>query len=92
MQTKILFVISSLRQCGPVRQLSYILRFLDRKSFSPVVVRLSREKADSMEPLFREMKIPVYTIPFRNKDIFMGKRDIQKRILHEFDPSIIHVH
>ncbi|HPE29458.1 MAG TPA: glycosyltransferase [Candidatus Mcinerneyibacteriales bacterium] len=92
MQTTVLFVISSLRPCGPVRQLSYILRYLDRETFSPVVVRLSREKERSMKPLFREMGVPVHTVPFSKAGLAMGKRKVRNRILREFSPDIIHVH
>ena len=92
MPTKILFVISSLRQCGPVRQLSYILRHLDREEFSPVVVRFTRERKDSLEPLFRKMDVPVHTFPIRKADLFLGKREIRKKILREFNPALVHVH
>lgn len=92
MQTKILFVISSLRQCGPVRQLSYILRYLDREQFSPVVATLSRTQEDSLEPLFREMDVPVHSFPIKKADLFLGKREIRKKILREFNPSLVHVH
>ena len=92
MQTKILFVISSLRPCGPVRQLSYILRYLDRDRFSPVVIRLSQEEKSSMEPLFSEMGVPVYTVPVKKVKLFTQKRQIRDSILREFSPDLIHVH
>ena len=92
MQTKILFVISSLRRCGPVRQLSYVLRYLDRDRFSPVVIRLSQEEKSSMEPLFSEMGVPVYTVPVKKVKLFTQKRQIRDSILREFSPDLIHVH
>ncbi|MBD3378839.1 MAG: glycosyltransferase [Candidatus Omnitrophica bacterium] len=55
----ICYIISSLRPCGPVNQLYYILAGLDRTDFKPYIVTLSGEKSgteiDKFRPLVREI-------------------------------------
>jgi glycosyltransferase involved in cell wall biosynthesis len=45
---KILYIVSTLKESGPTNQLSYIVKFLDRKKFQPQILTLSSESNNSM--------------------------------------------
>ena len=47
---KILYIVSTLERCGPTNQLSYIIKYLDKSKFEPMVLTLSPEpKEDRMK-------------------------------------------
>jgi glycosyltransferase involved in cell wall biosynthesis len=60
--TRILLLVSTLRQSGPTMQLHNILRHLDRGEFEPVVLTLSGEPADTMIGSFRELGVRVESL------------------------------
>jgi glycosyltransferase involved in cell wall biosynthesis len=89
---RILFVISSLRKCGPVRQLGYIIKYLNRETFVPVIVKLTEEKEGSMDDYFRAMDVSVSTFFFPIRDIALKRKRSRKEILKFTHPDLVHVH
>ena len=88
----ILFVISTLRLTGPVRQLYNICKYLDRGIFSPTILTLSPEPGNSLKQKFEKLKIPVIGL---NNSRFYGSiiNTLKiKRIIHMLNPDIIHTH
>lgn len=60
--TRICYMISRLRPCGPVSQLYNILTFLDRKRFKPVILALSGQGKSSREDEFRDLGVEVLVL------------------------------
>lgn len=79
----ILYVVSTLKRCGPSNQLSYIIKHLDRDRFNPIVLTLSNETEDSYKPFFTDvLKVEVNTLGLpRLKGLFLVKNEIYKFIL-----------
>ena len=61
---KVLYVVSTLKRCGPTNQLSYIIKYLDRTKFNPIVLTLSPEPCEgSMKSYFTdELGVDVQTL------------------------------
>jgi len=51
---KILYLVSSLKKSGPTNQLSYIIKYLDKDKFLPMILTLSPEPEDSMIEYFKD--------------------------------------
>ena len=86
---KVLYVVSTLKRCGPTNQLSYIIKYLDKTKFSPVVLTLSPEpNTDSMKSYFEdELGVEVCTLGLsRIKGLFFAKSALKKVVkLHGID-------
>ena len=50
---RVLYIVSTLKKSGPTNQLSYIIKYLDRSKFQPIVLTLSPEPKDSMMEYFK---------------------------------------
>ncbi len=86
----IIYLISTLRNSGPVNQTYNLIKNLDRTQFNPVIITLSKEPADSKIQLFKALDISIHTINFsRIKGIFLLKNAIQK-IIENYNNPIIH--
>ncbi|MFT5759453.1 MAG: glycosyltransferase involved in cell wall biosynthesis [Alteromonadaceae bacterium] len=60
---KILYIVSTLKKTGPTNQLSYILKYLDRTRFSPIILTLSPEPEDSMKEYFENvLMVSIYSL------------------------------
>ena len=44
---QVLYMVSTLKKSGPTNQLSYIIKYIDRSRFNPIVLTLSNEGHDS---------------------------------------------
>lgn len=80
---KILYVVSTLKRCGPTNQLSYIIKYLDKAKFKPVVLTLSPEPTtSSMKSYFETaLNVEVHTLGLsRIKGLFFAKSSLQKFI------------
>lgn len=62
MSRRILYVVSTLKRCGPTNQLFGIVKNLDRAQFTPVVLTLSPEGADSRWDDFVALGVDVQTL------------------------------
>jgi|SRR5699024_8758018 len=79
----ILYVVSTLKRCGPSNQLSYIIKHLDRDRFNPIVLTLSNETEDSYKSFFVDvLKVEVETLGLpRLKGLFLAKNEVCKFII-----------
>lgn len=79
---KVLYLVSTLKRSGPTNQLSYIIKYLDRKKYTPIVLTLSPEPVDSLKPLFIEnLGVEVRTLGLsRLKGLFFAKSTLKKYI------------
>ncbi|KQB03561.1 glycosyl hydrolase family 1 [Vibrio metoecus] len=87
---KVIYVVSTLKVCGPNNQLFNIVSNLDSSSFHPIVVTLSKEGKESFIDKFKSSGIDVVSI---NSHRLMGlpyiKRNL-KAIISNLSPDVIH--
>lgn len=86
---KVLYLVSTLKSCGPTNQLSYIIKYLEKSKFKPVVLTISPEPAEgSMKAYFEKtLKIEVHTLGLtRIKALFFAKTSLESFIkVHSID-------
>lgn len=87
---KILYLVSTLKRCGPTNQLFNIVSNLDKSKFSAKVVTLSKESKDTLEPKFIEAGIDVESLSLsRFMGLVKGFSKLKKRI-SDFKPDVVH--
>ena len=88
---RVLYIVSTLRKVGPINQLSYIVRSLDRAKFQPIVLTLSPEPSDSMIKYFREeLGVRVESLSLtRVQSIFLAKKKLYDFVIRN-NIDIIH--
>lgn len=92
MKYKILYVISSLKSCGPDNVLLDIIKGIDRNKFDISVLALSRTNSSSIEEELINLNVKIYFLELSRFEIFfIGLKKI-KKILDIVDPAIIHTH
>jgi len=89
---KILYIVSTLKRSGPTNQLSYIIKYLDKAKFEPMVLTLSPEpKKDSMKSYFTDtLHVKVETLGLsRVQGLLFAKSHI-KKFIKENEIKIVH--
>jgi glycosyltransferase involved in cell wall biosynthesis len=84
---KILYIVSTLKRSGPTNQLSYIIKYLDKSKFEPMVLTLSSElKEDSMKSYFEDvLNVKVQTLRLsRIQGIFKAKSKVKQFIKENY--------
>ena len=87
---KILYLISTLKRTGPVNQLYYITKYMDREQFCPVILALSPEDEDSMLPQFQGLNIPFYSLGLSRLGGYILGPARLKKFIAEHQPDIVH--
>lgn len=87
----ILYVVSTLKRCGPTNQLSYIIKYLDKTKFTPIILTLSPEPIDSMRELFEgDLNVRVSSLGLsRFKSLFFARAAL-KRFIDANNIGLIH--
>ncbi len=88
---KILYLVSTLKSSGPTNQLSYIIKYLDRAKYTPIILTLSLEPVNSMKSFFTDsLGIEVKTLGLsRMKGLFFAGYTIRK-FIQDNDINLIH--
>lgn len=89
---KILYIVSTLKRSGPINQLSYLIKYLDKQKFEPVILTLSPEtKKDSMKNYFESvLKVRVETLGLsRLQGLFFAKNNIE-HFINKNNIDIVH--
>ncbi|MBE5991554.1 MAG: glycosyltransferase family 4 protein [Paenibacillaceae bacterium] len=88
---KVAFVETNCKKNGPIKQTLYIIQYMNREVFDPVLVTIWPEEEDnSMINEYKEINIPVFTANISKvKSIYEGKR-VVKNILEDIKPDIVH--
>ncbi|EJE8693661.1 glycosyltransferase [Vibrio vulnificus] len=87
---KVLYIVSTLKRCGPNNQLFNIVNNLDLTKFSPLVVTLSKEGSESFWSKFQDAGINIHCLGLHR---LFGLFTIKKKLLDviaDFEPKIIH--
>jgi glycosyltransferase involved in cell wall biosynthesis len=85
---RILYVVGQLHTGGLERQLYYLLRFIDRDRYKPVVVVGNCREGDVHVPPIRALGVPLYSIS--NTSSRMSKLTALRRLVRELRPEVVH--
>ncbi|MCC5894469.1 MAG: glycosyltransferase [Alkalibacterium sp.] len=89
-KTKILYIVSTLRQSGPTNQLRGIINNLDKKLFDIKVLTLAPEPSDTDMKKYLEDMIEVESLNLSRMQFqIIGKKSLANYI-QRFSPNIIH--
>ncbi len=87
---KILFIVSTLKRCGPLVQIFNIVRNINPKKFELHLITLSPEGTESMIEKFREFNINIQSLNLsRIKGLVSGKAKLIS-LTRKINPDIIH--
>ena len=87
---KILYLVSTLRICGPTNQLFYIIKNLDRQKFEPIILTLSPEPLNSMWSKFEELNITLSSLNLNRWQGFLLSGNKLKSFVKKQQPNLIH--
>lgn len=87
---KILYIITSFKQSGPINQLLYIIKNLDRTVFEPYLLKLNNENnSDEIEARYKNY-VDCELVNTNKIEILVGyNRRIRKKI-DQIQPDVIH--
>ncbi len=88
----VLYIISTLRDCGPTNQLYGLIKNLNRNQYSPYILTLSNEKSNSRLIDFDKLDINITSLGLTNiQMVAYGKKKLVKKV-KKINPDIIHTH
>lgn len=88
----IVSIVSTLSRSGPIAVLLNILKYLDRQAFTPHIITLSPEPANTLLPVFTEMGVAVHPLNLsRVEGIALGAARL-RALLAPFRPALVHTH
>ncbi len=89
---KILYLVSTLKKCGPINVLYGIIAGLDRNKFDIYIVSLSAEGRDSALDMFKALGLKIYQLNnSRGLGLFKNKRKVQK-LVYNLKIDLCHSH
>lgn len=88
----IVYLISTLRACGPTNVLYNIIQYVDKEKFDISVITLSKEENNSRKNDFYQAGVKIYPLNLsRIKMHFCGGK-LLRAILEKVKPDILHAH
>jgi glycosyltransferase involved in cell wall biosynthesis len=87
---RVLYLVSTLKRCGPTTQLYNIVRHLDRAEVDPVALTLSPEPADSLRPAFEALDLRVETLGLSRLAGTVLAAPTLRRRLAALKPDVLH--
>lgn len=86
---RITYVVTNLKNTGPINQTYNLIRHLDREKFEPSVVTVWPEAGDSLIEKYRELDIPIVQGKLNKEtSLFLGKKYVTK-CLNSLKPDIV---
>jgi len=91
-KVKILYIISTLRRCGPTNQLYGILKYLDKDKFIPTILTISPENKEiSMINKFEKLDVEINSLDLNKIEyLIKSKKRLKKYLSTHDDYDIIH--
>ena len=86
---KIIFLVPGLRKCGPINQLFYILKNLNRKIYYPIVLSISNNIDEIIKEKIESLNIEIISL---KKDKFISWDLIYKasKLITNLKPNLLH--
>lgn len=89
-KVKVLYIITSFKQSGPINQLYYIIKNLDRSVFEPYLLKLNNENnSDEIEEKYNNY-VDCELVNTSKLDILIGRSSTIKKRINQIRPDIIH--
>jgi glycosyltransferase involved in cell wall biosynthesis len=92
MAKKVLSVISTLANTGPVNVLKGVISRYDRERYEPVVATISPEPADSQWEEFQRLGIELRSMALTRADSLWRGKDGLRALVKSHGPDLIHCH
>lgn len=89
---KVLYIISSLRSCGPVNVLYNIIKYIDRNIFDISIVTLCKVDRDVRKNEFFLLKINIIELEYSRFSMQLYGRNKLKGCINRIKPDVIHSH
>ena len=86
----IVYVVTNLRQSGPINQTLYIIRNLNRNIFEPIVITLFSEDKTSYLKEYQKEGIKIIQLKMNKVFAILKGKEILLSILEKLNPDIIH--
>ncbi len=87
---KVLYIVSTLRSCGPVNQLFNLIKYLDGDRFEPLILTLSPEPQNSALQRFQKIGIQVQSLGLSRLQGFLRGASVLKNFVEQYSPDVIH--
>lgn len=89
-KTKILYVVSTLRQSGPTNQLKGIISNLDKSKYEAQVLTLSPEPKNTRLNDFIHLGIEVESLDLSRFQFQLNGKQLLKKYMDKYNPDIVH--
>lgn len=90
MTIKVAYIVSTLENKGPIRQLYGIVKELDREKFEILIITLSEERHHTLYDHFKDLGVDIISLKYgRFKGVFFTLPNLN-RILTKFGVNVIH--
>lgn len=86
----VVFIVSTLGQTGPTRQLINIVKHLNTDRFRPSLITLSPEPKKTLKNELQALNVPIYSLGLGRIRGFLYSRTSLLRLIARIDPDIIH--
>ncbi|MGE4545125.1 MAG: glycosyltransferase [Pedobacter sp.] len=87
---RILYLCSTLKSCGPINQLRYIIKGLDRQKYEPFVLTLSPEALDTAQSEIAGLGVEIESLGLsRGACILLGAQRL-RQVLSRIEPDLLH--
>ena len=87
---RLLYVISSLSDTGPVKVLLNIIRHLDRKKYEVHLLALSVAKENDLSSVFKSFGVNVCVLNISRSRMFLEGRKVLSKFVQDIKPDIVH--
>jgi glycosyltransferase involved in cell wall biosynthesis len=88
---QVLYMVSTLKKSGPTNQLSYIIKYIDRSRFNPIVLTLSNEGHDSAISHFVDkLGVRVDTLGLSRLNGIIKAKSKVKKYISDNNIDIVH--
>jgi glycosyltransferase involved in cell wall biosynthesis len=89
-KTKILYVVSTLRLCGPTNQLKGIISNLDKEKYEVKILTLSTEPKNTCLNDFTQLGIEIDSLHLARLQFYLKGKRLLKNYVEKYKPDIIH--
>ncbi len=84
------YVVSTLGQTGPTRQLYNLVKYLDHGQFHVKLITLSENPSNNLEREFSDLKVDLYPLGMNRPSSFLIGRRRLNAVLNILKPDVIH--
>ncbi|MSS36807.1 glycosyltransferase [Clostridium porci] len=89
-KSRIMYIVSSLKKCGPTNQLYEIIRNLDFTKYVAILVVLSELEAPDRHKDFEALPIHLVSMRLRRFQYEFQQRRQLKAVIKKYEPDVIH--